>query len=459
MLLAVVLAVMTVAVVASVVVPLMRGVRAAPGRDAFDRAVYRDQLGELERDLARGLIDASEAATARLEIERRLLAADARETATIENAAPRTSSSPALALALALIVPGAAALIYLALGAPGVSDKPYAARAPERSLAAAAGGHDDMEKAASTLVEKLKLHPESDADWLLLARTEAALGHWQKSADAYRAAMRLTMGRPEVAAAYGEMLVMAADGIVTPNARDAFSLALAKDAKNTVARYYLALGEAQEGNAQVAIDAWQKLAADEPANSPLRNEIKTRIADAARTANLAAPELAAPAAGPSAADVAKAARMSPAEREQMIRGMVDGLAAKLAADPTDLDGWLRLARAYGVLGDRDQAADAYEHAAGLKPDDPLILLAEAEALMPGGGPQSPLPERAVALFQRVETIDGTQPAALWYLGLAAAQQRHFAEADGYWRRLLAVLPPESEEHKAVAAAIETLKDK
>ncbi|HEX7968515.1 MAG TPA: c-type cytochrome biogenesis protein CcmI [Stellaceae bacterium] len=455
MLLALALAVMTVVVVATVLAPLMKGAREAPSRAQFDRAVYRDQLKELERDLARGLIDADQAATARLEIERRLLAADARP----EAAPARGAGSPLLALSLALALPAAAALIYLALGSPGVPDQPYAARGPERARFAATGQHEDLDKAAAALEEKLKANPESDADWLLLARTQAALGRWQRSAEAYREAMRLTKGRPDVASAYGEMLVFAADGIVTPRAREAFTAALARDPADIASRYYLALADAQEGKAQAAIDAWQKLATDQGADSKLRAELEARIADTAKAAGLPVPELAAPAGGPGIDDMAKAAQMTPEQRQQMIGGMVEGLAAKLKSNPDDLAGWMRLARAYAVLNERDKAADAYERAAKLKPDDPQILLAEADALIIDRSPQTPLPARAVALLQRVDALDPRQPAALWYLGLAAAQQRRFAEARSYWQRLLPLLPADGDQHKAVAAAIEALKDK
>jgi cytochrome c-type biogenesis protein CcmH len=454
MLLALALAAMCLVVVATVVLPLMKGTRPPPERGDFDKAVYRDQLRELERDVARGLIDAGEAASARLEIERRLLAADA-----VEAPAPRRQTgSPALAVVLALLLPAAAALIYLGIGAPGVPDDPYAARRQERAQAAA-GDHSDLEKTAATLEQRLKAEPGNADDWLLLARSEAALSHWQKGADAYQQALRLTQDRPDIAASYGEMLVIAAGGIVTPDAQHAFNTAIGKDPGNAEARYYLALGEAQAGHATTAIAAWQKLAAEQPADSPLRGELKTRIAEAAREAGIAAPDLAPPAAGPSAAQMAEAARMTPEQRQQMIRSMVEGLAAKLKSDPGNLDGWLRLGRAYTVLGERDKAAEAYDHAATLKPQDATILLAEAEALLPDRKIETPLPERAVQLLERADALDPKQPAALWYLGLAAVQQRNFAQASQYWQRLLVLLPPDGDQHQAVAAALDAIKGK
>jgi cytochrome c-type biogenesis protein CcmH len=454
MLLALALALLTVAVLATVVLPLMKGARPAPERGQFDRAVHRDQLQELERDLARGLIAAGEAATARLEIERRLLATEA----PAETAPTRAASSPVLAIALALLLPAAASLLYLALGAPGVPDQPYAQRAAERSRAAA-NSPDAVAKTIVALKQRLNANPDSAADWLLLARSEAALAHWPESTQAFEQAMRLTKVRPDVAADYGETLVMAAQGIVTPQARELLGKALAGDPGNKAARYYLALAEAQAGNAAAAIAGWQALAAAEPAGSELRAELEQRIGDAARTASISVPALAPPGAGSTQAQIADAATMTPADREKMIRGMVDGLAAKLAADPGDVDGWAKLGRAYGVLGEHDKAVDAYAHAEQLRPDDPRILLAEAELLVPRGLPQTPLPERLVTLLRRVDALDARQPAALWYLGVAAMQQRDFAAARGYWQRLLEVLPSDADQQQAVAAALDALRDK
>jgi cytochrome c-type biogenesis protein CcmH len=454
MLLGVVLAVITIAVVAAVVLPLLKGSAPPPERRRYDSAVYRDQLRELARDEARGLVTAHDAAGARLEIERRLLAADAAR----EAAPAATASSPRLAVALALLLPAAAALLYLGLGAPGVPDQPFAAREDERAAKAASGRSDAAQRAA--LERRVKEAPEDGAAWLALAQLETAAGDWQKAEAAFRQALRLDSAGADVAAQYGEMLVAAAEGVVTPDARNLLAQALARDPANKGARYYLGLAEAQAGNAAGAIAAWQKLAAEEPADSPIRADLAERIAAVARGAGLPAPPLAAPAPGPSAEQTAAAERMSPEERQKMIRGMVDGLAQKLAANPDDAEGWLRLGRAYGVLGERDKAVDAYDRAARLKPGDAGILVAEAEALLPEHRrPETPLPDRALLLLKRAEALDPRQPAALWYLGLAAVQQRDFAAATGYWQRLLAVLPPEAPQHRAVAEAIEAIKGK
>jgi cytochrome c-type biogenesis protein CcmH len=379
MLLAVALIAMTLIVVTSVMLPLVRVPQAAPARARYDRAVYRSQLQELERDVARGTVAQAEASTARLEIERRLLATDGSK----DSPPPSSPSNPLHAVVLALGIPAGAALIYLALGSPSVPDQPLVARAAQPAIAQDAPGHTDFAAAAAKLEQLLKENPDDPEKWLLLARTHAELSNWQKSADAYHRVIALMGGTPEVFAAYGEMLVMDAGGMVTPSARAAFEAAVAKDPTDVVARFYLGLGEAQSGNAAQAIEIWRRLAGDLPADSPLRSEVARRIGEVARPAGLAVPPLpppaqtaeapveapaatgapgAAVAPGPTAQDVAAAQEMSAEDRQAMIRSMVARLAERLKSEPNDVDGWMRLGRAYGVLGERDKAIDAYEHA-------------------------------------------------------------------------------------------------
>jgi len=437
-------------VVALVIVPLAGARRGVPGRAAYDRAVYRDQLAEVERDRDRGLLSAAETASARLEIERRLLGTAAEAPLRKPAAVPR-----ALVFALAIAVPAGAAGVYLLRGSPQLPDLPYAARESERA-AAATDGDRGLEQAVTALEGKLKQTPDDAEGWLLLARTQQTLRHWQESGEAYRRALALTGDRADIQASYGEMLVLAADGVVTPAAHEALAAALARDPQNPAARFYLALAEAQAGNAQAAIDAWQKLLADSLPGAGWIPTVRRNIEETAKAAGLPVPEPPASAAGPSADDLAAAANLSPEERAKMVRGMVERLAARLEAQPDDLQGWLRLGRAYEVLKESEKAAAAYEHASALAPGDATILAREVDALMAGRAPTDPVPEAAIAVLKRLETLKPDEPRALWYLGLAAAQAHRPEEAKARWQKLLAQLPPGSPEHKTVAAALATI---
>jgi cytochrome c-type biogenesis protein CcmH len=446
MLLAAVLAAITVAVLAAVFAPMLTGARAAPERAQYDRAVYRDQLSELDRDVARGLIGEREAQAARLEIQRRMLASAA-------GAAPppaRRAPSRVLALVLGVLVACGSGGLYLLLGSPAVPDEPFAARVIPSATATDADQHE-VRQAAAALAENLKKNPSNKEGWLLYARTTAELGDWQSSADAYHHAIDLGETGPEVMGPYGEVLVMGADGMVTPAAHDAFAATLAKAPKDPVARFYLALANAQAGEPRRAIDAWLALAAEAPDGSAMREEVVRRITSTAKLAGLPMPTL------PPPAPAEAVANLPPEQQRDAIRGMVAQLAAKLEANPNDLDGWLRLGRSYGVLGEADKSAAAYERAARLKPDDMSIPLQEVQALLENRTPDAPMPPNALELLHRIEATQPDQPEVLWYLGAAAAQRHHLDEAERYWERLLPLLPADGPDQKMVKEALSALK--
>ncbi|PPQ26609.1 c-type cytochrome biogenesis protein CcmI [Rhodopila globiformis] len=443
-------------------VPLLRGARPVPARANFDQAVYRDQLQELDRDIARGLLTETDAETARLEIQRRLLAAE-------QTPAPpaRLARSPLLAVAVFLVVGLGSVGLYLWLGSPEVPDVPYASR-PASEVAG--GDEAGMQKAVAELAAKLKQNPSDPQGWLLYGRSLGMLNQWDKAEDAYRHAIDLGANSPEVLADHAEMMVMAASGTVTPAAEAAFNQILKVDPGNGMARFYLALARAQAGEPRKAIDGWQALLAEMPSDSPARQTVAQQIAQAAKAAGIPMPELAKgtaeptpdqvapnqPAPGPGAKAMADAARMSPEQREAMIRGMVGKLAAQQEADPTNLEGWLRLGKAYAVLHEPDKAADAYDKAAALKPDDDAIPLQAARALLAELRPPARIPPRVVGWLKQVEAHDPKQPVALWYLGLAAAQDSRPDDARRYWQALHAQLPADGEDAKMVQTALDAL---
>ena len=452
---------------AAVCLPPWRGATVTPERGAFDRAVYRDQLREVERDVARGVLNADEAGAARLEIHRRLLAVDA--TAASHDAG--AGRNPRLAITAACVLVLAAGGLYAWFGAPFLPDVPFADQSAPAAERGMPGEHLDIKDAAARLRQKLTAEPTNAQGWALYARTEAMLGEWQQAVAAYRQAITLGQTGADVYAGYGEMLVLAADGIVPPAAHDAFRHALAAEPKNDVARYYLALADSQAGEVHRAIEAWQALAADLPEDSPMREAIAQRVAEAAQAGGIEAPALpqgrpaaasapptqAAPGGGPDAAQMAAAARMSPAEREEMVRGMVAQLAARMEKEPGNLEGWLRLGRAYAVLGETDKAVDAYDRAVALQPDDPSIKLQAVDALLGRLQPSDKLPPRAVALLHEAAKATPDAPEVLWYLGVVAVHDGHPDEARQAWTKLLAALPADSEEVPMVKAALAALK--
>jgi cytochrome c-type biogenesis protein CcmH len=434
-----------------IVAPLLRGARPVASRGSFDQAVYRDQLQELDRDIVRGLISPSDAEPARLEIQRRLLAADKGP------AAPsRLSRSPVLAAIVFVIVAGGSVGGYLWLGAPGLPDEPFSAR---RAEATHGNSPSSLQTATQALAAKLKQNPTDAASWLLYGRSLAALNQWDQAEDAYRHAMDLGQTDPEVIADHAEVMVMQAGGTVIPAAETAFQQVLKADPSNGLARYYLAVAAMQAGEPRRAIEGFQALLAEMPADSPLRPQLGQRVAEAAHAAGIPVPELAkgtppSAAAGPNG--VADAANMTDAQRQEMVRGMVAKLAAEQDANPGNFDGWLRLGRAYAVLHEPDKAADAFDKAVQLRPDDTSIRLQEARVLLSDHAPTDKLPPRVIGLLKLIEATNPDEPAVLWFLGMAAAQEGHVDEARGYWAKLLTKIPAGGEDTKMVQSALDAL---
>ena len=410
---ALLLALLTVAALAPVLLPLLRGLGTPRDGSASDRAVYRDQLGEIDRDIERGLVTEAEAGPARLEIQRRLLAARP------DDNVGTSGKAPILALLLGLATAGGAAGTYLVLGAP----TPPNVTGP---------GADP----AARWAEHVRAHPEDSEGWAQYARAVSRLERWADAETAWRKVISLGSPSVEAVASLGEIVVMREGGTVGPEAHGLFDIALRGEPGNAMARYYLALEKAQNGDAKGALAQWVALLEDLPPDAPGRRDIAMRMEQTAHAAGLPVPQ-----------DTA---------RQTMIEGMVAQLAARLAKEPNDAEGWARLGRSYMVLGKGDAAADAYERAAALTPGEPALKRAAAEALLAGLKPTDPMPPRAVALLREVETLLPEDPAILWYLGLTAARERQFDKARDYWGRLIKVLPQDGDDVKMARAALEAL---
>ena len=171
----------------------------------------------------------------------------------------------------------------------------------------------------------------------------------------------------------------------------------------------------------------------------------------------ASSETAAAPPGPTRDDVDAASRMTTDERSAMIRGMVDRLAARLEENPNDVDGWLRLGRSYGVLGEHEKAVEAMAKAAALEPARIDVLLDYGEAILGAKDQSAPLPPHFVALMRDVLALDRSNSVALWYLGQAEYEAGRQKEAREFWHRLLATLPEGAPERAALARRIEQME--
>ena len=466
-------ALLTALAVAAVLVPVLRRHRRGPSRADYDLTVYRDQLRELESDRARGLVSEEQVEAARTEIERRMLrAARARDAAQAAGAAKAPEPSDAgagisrdwrrraTAIGLGLCIPALAAGIYASLGTPGLPGRPFAEveRPAARSETLAA-----LNGPVEQLAARLEGEPDNLEGWLLLGRSYVVLQRYPEAADALRRAATLSGNDPEVLAMLGEAIVWANDGMVVPEAVEAFRQVLDARPEDPAARFHLALARAQAGAVREAYEMWLALAADTPADANWRGDLEALIRQSAEVLGIepgmvpSGPTMADAPSGPTAEDMATAAEMSPEERMAMIRGMVESLAARLEETPDDPEGWRRLAQSYAVLGEPEKAVDTLRRASELAPDDLATLHAYARALTGELGAEPPPPE-AVAVYQRILGLEPDDGAALWFVGRAAAERGDGATARAHWERLLALLAPGSDEHEAVQTALNSLQE-
>ena len=359
MVLWIIFALMTAAAIFAVLWPLGR---AAPGRGGgSDVLVYKDQLKEIDNDRASGLIGEAEAEAARLEVSRRLLDAGASlQRQAPAAAAPKPSRRVAAALAsLVVLVLGPLGL-YIALGSPDLPGEPAFARV------ATPAGRESIASLVGKVEAHLAHYPNDGAGWEILAPVYARLGRFDDAVNARKKALTLNGATATREADLGEAETAAANGVVTADAKAAFERALARDAHEPKARYYLGVAAEQDGKGDDAAAIWRSLLADAPAGAPWVDFVRQSLARVSGSV----PSLAM--AGPNAGDIAAASTMSDDERRDMIRGMVAGLADRLRADGADIEGWLRLVRAYAVLGDRDKAKNAAadaKRALAQRPDD------------------------------------------------------------------------------------------
>jgi cytochrome c-type biogenesis protein CcmH len=318
--------------------------------------VYRDQLDEIERDRAAGLIGGAEADAARVEVSRRLInAADAAEFRHIAVGSPLWRRRAAAVAGLVLLPVGAIAL-YLTLGSPQLPGEPLQAR---MSVI-----HND--RSIASLVAQVEQHlaqnPNDTRGYAVLAPVYLQLGRFQDAVSARRKVLVLGGETADKQADLGEALTAAANGIVTAEAKSAFERAVALDAQEPKARFFIGVAAEQDGDRAKAAAIWQDMLKSAPVDAPWVTTVTRALAEigvapSAPSAVAAAPPPAG-APGPNASDVAAASQMSEQDRNTMVRGMVARLADRLKQNGNDIEGWQRLLRAYVVLNERDKAQAA-----------------------------------------------------------------------------------------------------
>lgn len=362
---------LAVVVVALLVAAMRRVPVQVADSAASDLAVYRDQLAEIERDLARNTIGPDEAARLRAEIGKRVIEADRARSA---EPAAGTSTAPyrlSLWLILGLIIPGTLA-VYWGLGAPGYPDMALGPRLAELDAGIAGRPAQEAELATLGRARDAALDQRLQAELTAQSDPEALRDRFRQAfeagrmQEAVRVQERLLVVLGDAAGSNDQAnlalaLVAEAEGYVSPEAEAALRASLQADMSNELSRYLVGEMFLQGGRFDQAFRFWRPIAEDGAPGSPWVASIRERIGQVAELAGIryALPE---GAAGPTAEDMAAAGEMSPEERQAMIEGMVAQLSDRLATEGGDVEDWNRLIRSLAVLERLPEAQAIYDEA-------------------------------------------------------------------------------------------------
>jgi cytochrome c-type biogenesis protein CcmH len=331
-----VFALLTGAAVFAVLWPLARPVRKEASADV---AFYRAKLAEIARDAELANISPQDAEAAKIEAARQLLAASEKEPAAPSRFVPSRLRLRLVAIGALIFVPALALGLYAAIGHPDWPDEPLEARlnAPAETM--------DINAAIAKVEAHLAQHPDDGLGYEVLVPAYLRLGRIEDAVHAAQMALQKLGENPQRLTAYGETLVFADHGIVTEEARKLFEKAVASGPTSPKALFFLGLAASQEGDKASARNYWEKLLAQSPKDAPWRSDLESRLASLSN--QNATPDQA-----------AAISALPPAEREAAIRAMIDRLAARLAENGQDIEGWLRLVRAYKVTNEIDKARAA-----------------------------------------------------------------------------------------------------
>ena len=390
--------------VGAVLVRAAMRANALESADLRDRAmrVYRDQLSEVDRDLARGVLGESEAERLRLEISRRILDLD-RDTAHATTVQTPRALRPIMLGVIAVTIAGSAA-VYMGVGAAGYPDMPLVQRHADAAEARRTRpgqaeleqrfkaafpdpeqfeGRDTLEPMVAQLREALSDRPDDVVGHGLLAQNEARLGNFTAAIAAQVRVVELKGDAAEVQdlSFLLDLMVLATGGLVSPEAEAVIERTLRLDPADKIALYYLGRMYAQTGRPDLTFRVWRRLHELSAGDDPWMAEIRSALPELAEISGeprwTLPPLPAAPGTrGPTAADVEAAQDMAPEDRMAMIESMVDGLMARLANDGGTAQDWAQLLRALTVLDRRDQAQAILQEARTVfaaRPDDLALI--------------------------------------------------------------------------------------
>lgn len=406
-------ALVTFAIAALLAAVLLRNKSTGEPAAAFDLRVYRQQLADVDKDVARGVVAHEDAERIRTEIARRILAADAQLKAAVAGTAQPTGATQIMAAIVVAVIATGTAVLYLHFGAPGYGDFALADRlALAEERATDRPSQTDIEaqmppqlapeisadylNLVTQLRSVMETRPEDPRGFALLSEHEANLGNFRA---AYTAKARyIELQNNDIDGDdlmdMVELMTLAAGGYISPEAETYLRQALTLEGRRADTGYYFGLLMGQIGRPDRGYQVWSDTLKIGPAGSPWIQRIQAQIPDMAALAGVNYTEITPPSGedrradpplpNPSAEDIEAASALSAEDRMEMVRGMVSQLSERLATEGGSVEEWARLIASLGVLGQPEQAAAIYSEAvAQFSEDDTALSLLQAAAKSAG----------------------------------------------------------------------------
>lgn len=434
-------ALLTLLVIAWIVRPLLRAApQAGVSSQRLNAAIYREQLQTLERDLARGSISASDYEATQDELQLRLLDDTEEATSSEQTKAASFWTARRTTATIALLLPLGAAGLYKTLGQPDAIDP----------VAAQQVTNEKVEQMVNSLAARLKANPNDLQGWAMLARSYKVMGRLDEAEQAFIKAGDKINNDANLLVDYADLLAARAESKLEGRPLELINKALLLNPQHPMGLMLSGVAAFARSDFTGAETQWKKLLPLLDPDSPDAQQVEAYIAEAQEKAGTPP---ASRAAGRS--ESGKLPPVSDAAAGGMtaekINQMVDRLAERLKANPEDLAGWARLARAYKVQGRLAEAEQAYLKAGKLVDEDPDLLTQYADVLGMRAG--NNLEGRPLALVKKALALNPKHPAALMMAGSAAFRRSDYAQAITHWENVLTVLPPGSSDVAQVRAEI------
>ena len=471
-------AILTVLAVAWVVRPLFKqsAVVAGVSANRLNASLYKDQLEALERDLASGAINAADYETTRDEVQARLL----EDTAQADAMAPAQQgffTSRRTAAVLMLLLPLGAAGGYWWLGAPAAINPPP----PQLAAGGPGANNSQLVQMVERMAERLKAEPNDPKGWSMLARSYKVIGRLSEAQQAFEKAGDLVYTDANLLVEYADVLAANNRNNIEGKPLALVNKALSLNPQHPMALLMSGVAAYRRGEFKLAVQQWESLLTLLEPGSPDAQQVEADLADARTRAGIAAPApRPGPALPPPGGSAAPGSVMPPAApggalppghpptngmpapgpvpggapqqmSQDQINQMVERLAERQKQNPGDLQGWIRLARAYRVQGRLPEADDAFTKAAKLVDTDADLLAQHADVIASRNGNR--LEGKPMTLVAKALALNPKHPVALMMSGAAAFRREDYAKAVEFWNRALAALPPGSPDAEQVKQEI------